>query len=73
MGKDIRSMALTSSVVGAVWFFIILMVILGNVINRGQNVHYEAPTPVCSFFSPLTVPNHLGAVLRGCLVLVLDQ
>ncbi|KAF5320691.1 hypothetical protein D9619_001330 [Psilocybe cf. subviscida] len=51
MGKDIRSMALTSTVVGAVWSFIILMVVLGNVINRGQDVHFQAPTPYWCWIS----------------------
>jgi hypothetical protein len=45
LGKDIKKMPIwvTQVLMAAVWLFITVMIILGNVINRGK--HFETPTP----------------------------
>jgi len=45
LGKDTRTMPIwvTQVLMAAVWLFITLMIILGNVINRDK--HFETPTP----------------------------
>jgi len=45
LGKDVKSMPMwvTQMLMVAIWFFIALMTMLGNVINRGK--HFVIPTP----------------------------
>ncbi|KAF8971117.1 hypothetical protein BDZ97DRAFT_1651830 [Flammula alnicola] len=51
IGKDIRSIWLTRCILGAAWSFILLMVILGNTIHRGNDKHYQSPTPYWCWIS----------------------
>ena len=48
LGKDIKLVPiwLTRVLLMAVWLFVVLMTMLGNVINRGK--HFQSPTPVGS-------------------------
>jgi len=45
MGRGIRSNRITGAVVGAAWFLVALLTLLGAVLNRGSGKGYERPTP----------------------------
>lgn len=45
MGGGIRSKKVTGALVGVVWVFVALLILLGNVLNRKSGKGYERPTP----------------------------
>lgn len=45
MGKTIRSNKVTGAVIGVIWLFIALLILLGNVLNNGAREGFERPTP----------------------------
>jgi hypothetical protein len=49
MGRGIRSNKITGAVVGAAWFLVALLTLLGAVLNRGSGKGYERPTPVNTY------------------------
>ncbi|PPQ83623.1 hypothetical protein CVT25_006308 [Psilocybe cyanescens] len=52
LGKGVRSMRITTIVVSITWLFVILMVTLGNTLNRGADKsRFQAPTPYWCWIS----------------------
>ncbi|KAF8160646.1 hypothetical protein B0H34DRAFT_838433 [Crassisporium funariophilum] len=52
LGKGVRSIWLTRAVIGSVWLFIILVVVIGNVIHNGSgSTRYQSPTPLWCWIS----------------------
>jgi hypothetical protein len=77
VGRTYESLRLTKAIVAAIWGFVILMIILGNALNRHKdNQHrYETPTPVSFELCTLSDPT-LFADPRSntpLAVLVLDR
>ena len=54
MGRGVRSNRITGAVIGAAWGLVALLILLGNVLNRGSGKGYERPTPVNTFYSILS-------------------
>ena len=53
MGRTIKSNRVTGAIIGAIWFFIGLSTLLGNVLNGGARGGFERPTPVILFYSTI--------------------
>ena len=53
MGKTVKSNRVTGAIVGIIWFFISLLILLGNVLNDGAGEGFERPTPVIPFYSAI--------------------
>ena len=53
MGKSVKSNRVTGAIVGIIWFFIGLLILLGNVLNDGVGEGFERPTPVIPFYSAI--------------------
>ena len=53
MGKTIQSNRVTGAIIGIIWLFIGLLVLLGNVLNNGAREGFERPTPVIPFYSTI--------------------
>ena len=68
--KGIQSMKITLGVLSVIWIFIIIVVTVGNTINRDHGKpSFESPTPVSAniiLYSALNTD-------RTCAVLVLDK
>jgi len=50
MGRTIQSNGVTGAVIGAIWFFIGLLTLLGNVLNDGARQGFERPVLVIPFY-----------------------
>jgi hypothetical protein len=53
MGITIQSKRVTGGIIGIIWFFIGLLILLGNVLNNGARVGFERPAPVSPFYSTI--------------------
>ena len=51
MGRTIESNRVTGAIIGAIWVFIGLLTLLGNVLNDRAKEGFERPTPVIPLYS----------------------
>ena len=51
MGRTIKSNRVTGAIIGAIWVFIGLLTLLGNVLNDRAKEGFERPTPVIPLYS----------------------
>jgi len=64
MGITIQSKRVTGGIIGIIWFFIGLLILLGNVLNNGARVGFERPAPYwCWIGDPFFVWRLLGEYL----------
>ena len=50
-GRTIKSNRVTGAIIGAIWVFIGLLTLLGNVLNNRAGEGFERPTPVIPLYS----------------------
>lgn len=67
----VRSVRVAKIIIGLVWLFIILMVIIGNALHSDKSELYQSPTPVSAL--SVLVANHKNNLSFRFPVLVLDR
>ena len=60
MGRTIESNRVTGAIIGAIWVFVGLLTLLGNVLNDRASEGFERPTPVI----PLNLTTFLSLLMN---------